>query len=122
MASKRKAQTLSKEPLEYFDATIKTTPMVCPLCQRELGVINVDAHHLVPKTFKGKELVNLHKICHRTLHSLLTERELLNYYHTIDRLLELDELQKFIRWVKTKPPEFYVSTKDSNDRKSKRRR
>ena len=94
----------------------------CPLCQRELGTINIDEHHLVPKTFKGKDTESIHKVCHRYIHATLTERELLNYYHTWDRLREHSEIEKFIKWIQNKPLDFYVKSKESNERHGKRRR
>lgn len=94
---------------------------LCPLCKRELGDVLIDAHHLVPKTFKGKELVDLHKICHRKIHATFTERELLHYYHTIDRLLESEHIQAFVKWVAKKDPAFYDGSKETTDRKKKRR-
>lgn len=94
----------------------------CPLCLRELGTINVDSHHLIPKAFKGKELVDLHKICHRKIHATFSERELLHYYHTIDRLLESEHIQKFVKWVAKKHPSFYDSSDETASRKGKRRR
>lgn len=94
----------------------------CPICQRELGDIAVDKHHLIPKTFKGKDTIDLHKICHRKIHTVWTERELCNYYHTVERIVEYDEIIKFIKWVKKKEPSYYDSSKDTKSRKSKRRR
>lgn len=85
----------------------------CPLCNRELGTVRVNEHHLVPKTFKGKETITLHELCHNTIHANISERELLHYYHTVDRLLENESIQKYVKWVKRKPPEFYVKTKKS---------
>lgn len=96
--------------------------MRCPLCGRDIPSGQEDKHHLIPKTFKGKELVSLHKICHRTIHATLTERELLQYYHTIERLLENDTIRKFVKWVSKKPNDFYVSTRETKTRKGKRRR
>ena len=96
--------------------------MNCPICKRELGSVNVDEHHLIPKTFKGKDTITLHKICHRKIHATFTERELLNYYFTIDRILENEHIQAFVKWVSKKPSDFYDSTKDTSERKSKRRR
>jgi hypothetical protein len=95
---------------------------LCPICDRELGTVNVDEHHLIPKTFKGKELVALHKICHRKIHATFTERELFNYYHTIERLRENEHIQSFIKWVAKRPIDFYDGSKETVDRKSKRRR
>lgn len=93
----------------------------CPLCTRELGPVS-DDHHLIPKTFGGKETIPLHKICHNKIHHTFSERELKNYYHTIDRILENEEIQKFVKWVSKKPPEFYDGNKDTSRRNSKRRR
>jgi len=99
-----------------------TEENLCPLCNRSLGDVNVDEHHLVPRTFKGKEKEKIHKICHRYIHAVLTEREMLNFYHTWERLREHSEIEKFIKWVAKKDPAFYDSTKDSSERKAKRRR
>lgn len=95
--------------------------MTCPLCDRPLGTENVDRHHLIPKTFKGKEMVSLHRICHRKIHATFTERELLNYYHTIERLRENEDISKFVTWVSKKPLEFYDGSQETNKRKAKRR-
>jgi hypothetical protein len=95
---------------------------ICQLCSRELGDLLIDEHHLIPKTFKGKETIKLHKICHRKIHSVFSERELLNYYNSVDRIKENEQIQKFITWVNKKPIDFYDVSKDSNERKSKRRR
>lgn len=95
--------------------------MICPICKREMVKgISVDEHHLIPKTFKGKETVTIHKICHRKLHSVFSEREMFKYYHTIERLLEHEEIQKFIKWVSKKHPEYYDSSLETKNRKGKR--
>lgn len=99
-----------------------TTVSLCPICDRELGTQMIDAHHLTPKTFGGKETYMLHRICHRKIHATFTERELLNYYHTFERLRAHDEILKFISWVKKKPIEYYSGTDETQSRKSKRRR
>jgi hypothetical protein len=93
--------------------------MTCPLCDRPLGRV-ADDHHLIPKTFKGKETVRLHKICHRKIHATFTERELLNYFHTVERLREHDEIAKFIKWVAKKDPDFYDSSRETTNRRGKR--
>lgn len=87
-------------------------PNDCPLCMRPLPE-KPSKHHLIPKTFKGKDIVLLHRICHRQIHANFTERELLNYYHTIERILENECIQKFVKWVKNKPPEFHVRTRNT---------
>ena len=95
---------------------------VCAICGRELGSKMVDFHHLIPKTFKGTELIPIHKICHSKLHSVFTEREMFNYYHTVERLLESEEIQKFVVWVSKKPSDFYSKNDETTVRHSKRRR
>ena len=81
---------------------------ICPLCERELAE-PMNRHHLVPLSKGGKGLPTLimHKICHNKIHAVLTEKELRDYYHTIERLQGQEEIAKFIKWVKKKPAEFY---------------
>jgi hypothetical protein len=93
----------------------------CPLCGRELGIF-VNRHHLIPNTFSGKETVKLHTVCHDMIHRTFTERELIKYYHTIDRILENEEIQKFIKWIGKKPIDFYIKIKDTRVRKNKRKK
>jgi hypothetical protein len=102
---------------------------ICPICKRECGG-KMEAHHLKPVTFKtrtrevhGKDnLVTIHSICHQKIHSTFSEKELLDYYHTVERLTEHEEMQKFITWVKKKPTDFYSKNDDTKSRKKKRRR
>jgi 5-methylcytosine-specific restriction endonuclease McrA len=91
----------------------------CPLCGRPLGTVNIDRHHLIPRTFKGKEQFPIHKICHRKIHSALTERELLRAYHTWDALRGREDIRTFIDWVAKKPPGFYARTYTANKKKNR---
>lgn len=79
---------------------------------------SVNRHHLVPKTFGGTEIVTIHRICHNKIHSVFSERELKAHYHTFERLLEHEQIRKFVTWVRRKPPEFY----DRHDPPAERRR
>lgn len=92
----------------------------CEICGRPLGTVNVDEHHLLPKTFRGKEKFSIHKICHRKLHSVFTEREMANYYHTWERLLEHEEIQKFVKWVSKKESGYYSGSDETKVRHGKR--
>ena len=89
----------------------------CPLCGRPLGVDNIDRHHLIPRTFKGKEQFPIHKICHRKIHATFTERELLRTFHTWEALRAHPDIQAFIAWVAAKPPGFYTRTYMSNTKR-----
>jgi 5-methylcytosine-specific restriction endonuclease McrA len=98
---------------------MNATEQTCPLCGRILGTANIDRHHLIPKTFKGKEQFPIHRICHRKIHSAFTERELLKTFHTWDELRSNEEIQAFIAWVAKKPPEYYSRTFTANKKKNK---
>ena len=92
--------------------------MKCPICKRELGEERIEEHHLVPKTFGGKEKVSIHKMCHQKIHATFSERELFNHYHTPERIVEHEEIQKFVKWIQKKPIDYY----DKNERTKQRRR
>ena len=89
------------------------TTDTCPLCGRELAA-PISKHHLMPLSKGGKDTptVPMHQICHFKVHTVFSETELKNYYHTVERILENEEMQKFVKWVKKKEPSFYdVSVK-----------
>ncbi|MEM1297471.1 MAG: HNH endonuclease [Verrucomicrobiota bacterium] len=90
---------------------------LCPLCDREIPSHLESRHHLTPKLKGGKHgpIAILHTICHGKIHSLLTEAELARTYNTIEALLQHEEIQKFVKWVKKRPIDF----RDGN-RKAKR--
>jgi hypothetical protein len=98
--------------------------MICQICNREIpdDLVSSDNHHLIPKSKRGKDTIKIHKVCHRKIHSIWSENELRDYYHTPERIREYPDMAKFIKWLKKKPDDFYIKTKDSNIRKSKRRR
>lgn len=87
-------------------------------------------HHLKPVTFKTRtkevhdkdNLVRIHKMCHQKIHATFSEKDLLDYFHTPERILESEEMMKFVRWVSRKPPEYYDKNNDTQSRKKKRRR
>lgn len=94
----------------------------CAICERPLiEGKSVNAHHLIPKTYKGTETVILHVICHTKIHSVLSEKELYDYYHTPERLRSHPEIDKFITWVSKKDPEYRDRNKPANSRKGRMR-
>ena len=68
------------------------------------------SHHLIPKSRKGRKTVDLHHICHRKIHSLFSEKQLADHFHTIERLLEHPDVESFVKWVARRPPSFYSKT------------
>ena len=85
----------------------------CPLCGRPIPDSQKDAHHLVPKSNGGQATESLHRICHRQIHALLNETELARQYNTVDSLLAHPEVNRFVRWVQNKPPDFYERSRKS---------
>jgi hypothetical protein len=94
----------------------------CPLCERPLEEINIDQHHLIPKSRRGKDKDYIYRICHRKIHATFTDKELEKFYHTWERLRENQEIQKFIKWVDNKDPGFYDGSKETTTRKEKHKR
>lgn len=96
---------------------------LCSICGREYGEM-MQEHHLKPRTFRNRDksivkqdnIVTIHKICHSAVHAFFKEKELLKYYHTTERLLENENMQNFVNWVKKKDPTFYVKMTWSNKR------
>lgn len=95
----------------------------CPLCGREMiAGRSLNKHHIVPKTFKGRETFLIHTVCHSKIHSVLTERELLQTYNTFEALRAHPEIQRFVQWLQGKPPEFRSKNKKTRRMKNRRRR
>ena len=98
--------------------------MICVICNREMpdDPFYSDDHHLIPKSKKGKDAVRIHRMCHNKIHSVWSEKELADYYNTPERIKSHDEIIKFVKWFSKKPIDFYAKTKDSVERRGKRRR
>jgi hypothetical protein len=109
----------SRIPDFDFPAQPVAADAPCPLCGRPLGSVNIDRHHLIPKSLKGREQFPIHKICHRKIHATFSERELLRDYHTWEALRRDDSIRAFIDWVAKKPPGFYARTFTSNKKKGR---
>ncbi len=89
----------------------------CQLCERETALTR---HHLVPqcrhhnkwnkKNFDRRtiktDLLLLCAGCHRHLHALFTEKELERRFHDLPSLRAHPEVEKFVVWLRTKPPGF----------------
>ena len=86
------------------------TPTDCWLCGRALG-LRVEWHHPIPKSRKGRETVPVHRICHRTIHKLFTNKELARDFHTAEKLAERPEMARFLDWIAPKPPDFHAPTR-----------
>ncbi|MCO4777819.1 MULTISPECIES: HNH endonuclease [Lentibacter] len=86
---------------------------ICPLCLRPIPAgVPQSRHHLIPRLRGGKggETVLLHQICHNEIHVSLSETELARSYNTPEALRAHPRLEKFIRWVAKRPPDFKSKT------------
>ena len=73
----------------------------CWLCGRPTGKTLV-WHHPVPKSRKGRLVVDVHPICHRTLHAQFTNAELARFGQDVEFLRRNDGVAKFLRWIASK--------------------
>ncbi len=79
----------------------------CPLCGREMiDGPSVNRHHWVPRGHGGGEWSVLHVICHKKIHSVLTDRELAAAYATPEALRTHPEIAEYIRWVRRRPAQY----------------
>ncbi len=93
---------------------------VCPVCDRDMWKgIYVDRHHFFPKMYGGRETEWVHKVCHRKIHSIFTEKELAKEYFDPAKVRLHPEIIKFVEWVSKKEPDFYTKNVTHN---RKRRR
>ncbi|MDX2150645.1 MAG: hypothetical protein SFV54_07915 [Bryobacteraceae bacterium] len=98
-------------------------PDACELCRR--SPIELTRHHLIPRVRhrKAKErsgldrdelngrLAMLCRACHKFIHTVLTEKQMEERYHTLDALASHPEIARFLAWVSTKPPGLRVPTR-----------
>lgn len=83
----------------------------CEMCERD---IPTTSHHLIPKQVHSKKWcknkftkdemnnrrADLCRDCHPFLHRTFKHSELAKKYNTIEKILENEEVQKFVKWVK----------------------
>ncbi len=91
-------------------------PARCPICLRPLGTRR-EKHHLVPKSEGGRETVEVHPICHRKIHAVLSARELATGYASAEALRAHPEIARFAGWVAKRPPDFHRRTETARGRR-----
>lgn len=93
---------------------------LCPLCNRPLGDVRIEQHHLVPVSQGGKQTEAIHSVCHRKIHATFLEKELARDYYTWEALRSHPDIAKFIKWVSRKPSDFYDLSITSKDKRARR--
>jgi hypothetical protein len=89
----------------------------CPICDRPIGLQNVDRHHLVPKSKGGRDQYFVHRICHRKLHATFTGQQLEREFYTWELIKAHALFQTFIAWVAKKDPAYYSGTDEVKGRR-----
>jgi hypothetical protein len=93
-------------------------PACCELCERP--VARLTRHHLIPKRLHRKkrfqklftktEMITrtlwVCRPCHNAIHKARSEYELGLDFNTWEKLMALDELSKFVEWLRDKPEGF----------------
>jgi len=93
----------------------------CPICNRESDDTMTE-HHLIPKSKKGSETVTLHGVCHSKIHSIFTNVELANWYHSVHLIMEHEAMQKFAKYMRNKPRNYKDSNRMTNKRNPNKRK
>ena len=95
-----------KQRDNFTTQDVEAEPVICQLCERVIPDDQIEHHHLVPRSKGGRVTVPLHRICHSHIHAAFTDAQLAKKFSTISAILEDPAIQKFVSWVRTKPPGF----------------
>jgi len=121
--SQKKNQVLDDVYQNFF--RVKTNKMKqCKLCDRE---VKTTEHHLIPKTKHANkkikklytseqlhETVSICRECHKTIHACIDEKTLALEYNSVEKLLEHEEIAKFVKWIQKHPDVSKVKVKKTN--------
>lgn len=80
----------------------------CSICGRVPPDQYMEKHHLIPKSKKGKETIDVCASCGDQLHHLFTNNEMASTYNTLEALLATEKVQTWIKWISKKPLDFGV--------------
>lgn len=98
-----------REDLYRDAAEAAAEPVACWLCGRPTGK-TIIWHHPVPKSRGGRDVVPMHPICQNTLTTNFTNSELQRHAMDVEALLANPNVQKFVKWVAKKDPDFTATT------------
>lgn len=114
MRGRIKRQQALRATAELLARQTEPEAACCALCGRPLGS-RVEWHHAVPKSEGGTETVPVHPICHRAIHAHVSNHDLATDYADLDVLRSREDLQRFLRWIAGKPPDFHAPTRRSQE-------
>lgn len=81
----------------------------CSLCERALGR-KIEWHHRIPKSRGGTEIMPVHPICHRIIHASVSNQDLATNFADLSVLKARPDIERFLRWIADKPPDFHAPT------------
>ncbi|WP_145047130.1 HNH endonuclease [Paenibacillus xylanexedens] len=87
----------------------------CELCGRE--PVKTTVHHLTPKQMGGSSMptADLCIACHKQIHSLFTNRDIMTLgLTTLQALREHERMAPFIRWIRKQPATTIPRIRKSN--------
>ena len=77
---------------------------------------SVDRHHWIPKSCGGKDQALIHRICHRKIHSLWTEKQLRDEFNTPEKIRNHPQMADFLNWVRKRPADYYDRTRTAKSK------
>ncbi|MFZ3589139.1 HNH endonuclease [Bacillus sp. DJP31] len=91
----------------------------CELCGR--SEVETTIHHLTPKEKGGafEPTAALCIPCHKQIHALYTNEEIVARLTTIPELRKDEKLASFIKWIRKQPPGKLMKIRKSNERRQK---
>ena len=60
-------------------------------------------HHLIPKSKGGTETVETCEVCENFIHRSWSNKQLRDFYNSVDVILADEGFQRFLRWRKKQP-------------------
>jgi hypothetical protein len=103
-----------------------TQPSTCSLWLRPLDG-KLTRHHLYPQKYGTKKarkahakefpVVSLHKICHRMIHLLFSEKYLGEHFNTVEALRTHPDMQSFLEFIEETPPSFDVRMRRNKEKR-----
>jgi len=96
----------------------KQNPTTCELCKREN--VKTTVHHLTPKEEGGTFLPTAYLCipCHKQIHALFTNKEIVVLgLTTIETLRQNEKIKKYLKWIRKQPSSRLPYTKKSKSRR-----
>jgi len=91
----------------------------CVLCGREA---DLQEHHLIPRSRKGKITTSVCDDCHKQIHALFDCKTLETTMNSVGALTSNENVLKFVKWVAKRPIGHRYKTKRTKETKKRGRR